>query len=290
MSIVYTRGADPRSLALALSPEAIQAGPNLAETCVAARAELLVTSRIGTFDLTAVAAPIDVDLENTDDVVAAVGAGPHSELAATLAHRLATSLGVESRLVTAARPGETEEAATSLKMLAAELPGSDWDVIEDTAATKLWSTLSARSLLVVGAPGGNWFQRQLFGPGARLRAKAPAGSVVVRSAPQRVFHIAEEPGTWLSPHLSLADAAAVAVDPVTPVVEAGVLLGVFRRNSAGGDVVGDQVEDAPSISMTDPIEDLGDVVGFFDKSPMPVIDESGRLVAVVPAEELDVRS
>ena len=53
-------------------------------------------------------------------------------------------------------------------------------------------------LVVIGAPGGSWFQRQLFGAGARLQAAAPGGVLVVRQDVPRVYQAMTAPQSWAS--------------------------------------------------------------------------------------------
>ncbi len=286
-TVLYTRGRMQADLAGLLSPEAAAAGPEPVKACIESRADLLVTSRLGSFDLTAVAVPSDFEPESVGHVVAAIGTGPHSTLAAHIAYVIGGVLDVPTEFVTAATEGDRRGARLTLEELTAARPGATWRLVDGPDPSKLLATAPDRCLLIAGAPGGNWFQRQLFGRGARLRAKAPAGTVVVRSAPRRVFHGAETPRLWVAPHLRVEDALEVVDEPVVPVAEGGFLVGVARRSAFRADgivTVGDVMEPAPAVTLTDPLASVAEVAEFYEGAPIPVIDEDGRLVACVAAK------
>ncbi|MFQ5554459.1 MAG: hypothetical protein ACE5GC_03700 [Acidimicrobiia bacterium] len=282
--VLYTRGAEQRDLALLLSGDASPVGADPVEACIAARADMLVTSRIGSFDLVHVAAPTDFDKSGIGHVVAAIGTGPHSVLAANVAHRIGSALGCPVELVTAARGSDTAASREVLEAMVAVRPGTTWRVLTDAKPASLTATAPDRSLIVAGAPGGNWFQRQLFGPGAKLRARASAGSVVVRSVPPRVFQVAGAPVEWVGPFLLIADADAVVGDLVVPVVDQGLLVGVVRRSSLrarGSGTVQDVMEPAPMVRMTDAATALDEVADFYEGAPIPIVDDDGRFAGSV---------
>lgn len=252
--------------------------------CVESRADLLVTGRLGSFDLTAVAVPNGFDTDAVGHVVAAIGAGPHSTLAADVAYLIGKSLEVPTEFVTAAPTEVGSSTSGTLGRLTQDRPGTTWRTVDSADPTRLLATAPDRSLLVVGAPGGNWFQRQLFGPGAKLRAHAPAGSVVVRSAPRRVFHRSEDMKLWVAPQLQAQDALGVMTDPVVAVVEGGLLVGIARRSALtapGVGTVGDVMEPPPTVSMTDALDTVAELGDFFEGSPIPIVNDEGRLVACV---------
>ena len=104
--------------------------------------------------------------------------------------------------------------AQRLEQMGAAFPELDLRVVHAQSATALVKDLPAQTLLVLGAPGGSWLQRQLFGPGHRLQVAAPGGSIVVRHAPRRCFHAMTSPsGHVAGPHLSVADAAHLFTSP-----------------------------------------------------------------------------
>jgi len=98
------------------------------------------------------------------------------------------------------------------------LPDLPTETAQAAHPAAMVSALPAGTLLVVGAPRGSWFQRQFFGPGARIQSKAPNGAIVVRSA---VFLSADE---------AIDDAAPLIAhyrgDPVPVLDNRGRLVGV----------------------------------------------------------------
>jgi hypothetical protein len=226
--------------------------------------------------------PYKVDLAGAGAVVAAVGSGPHSVLAARVAARLAEHLGVEGSLISVSPTAEHDAGAhRALERISAEVPGIPYTLVREPNARALVNDLPPDALLVVGAPGGSWLQRQFFGPGHQLVVAARTGAVVVRDAPLRCFHRADAPAA-LGAGLLVADALLLAVHPVTAVVDDGALVGIVRSSAlasaAPGDTVESIMEDAVFLSIDDPIEAAGDLADFLDGAPIPVVDGGGRLV------------
>ncbi len=144
--------------------------------------------------------------------------------------------------------------------------------------------LPADALLVLGAPGGFWLQRVLFGTGARLRSRAPGGAVVVRHAPHRVYQKMEEP-QFVGCQLSAAEALRLTGLDAMPVVDAGELVGLVRRRAllqAGDGVRVEEVMEAPvAVQLTDAIADVAGAAAVMDGDPVPVVDREGNLVGSV---------
>ncbi len=282
--VVRTRGADQLDLAWCLDPDAVIAGSDLVESCVKARADLLVTSRIGSFDLTPVAVPSDFKVTRIRRVVAAIGTGPDSALAAEIAFRIGEALPCPVELVTAVPASERSRAERTLQGLAADRPTTSWRIVSSSDPVSVISLTEPEALVVIGAPQGNWIHRHVFSPAAKLRSRAPAGTVMVRSAPRRVFHHAQRPPFWVGPQLQLKDATGVMPDAVAPVVDQGLLVGIVRRSATatpGARTVQDVMEDAPLITMTDPATALDEVAGLFEGAPIPVVNAHGLFVASV---------
>jgi hypothetical protein len=282
--VVRTRGKEQRDLASCLNPDAVLAGPDLVESCVDARADLLVTSRIGSFDLTSVAVPSGFDASRIGSVVAAIGTGPHSALAAQVAFRIGQTLTCPVELVSVV-PGEERPAAERvLERLVENQSNASWRIVSSGAPVSVIALTEPRSLVVIGAPRGNWIHRHVFSPAAKLQFRAPAGTVMVRCAPRRVFHYAERPEFWIGPQLQLSDAAEIMQDAVAPVVDDGFLVGVIRQSAIatqGATTARDVMEDAPLITNTDPATALDEVAEFFDGAPIPVVNAAGRFIASV---------
>jgi hypothetical protein len=254
---------------------------------VNARADLLVTSRLGSFDLTSVAVPSGFDGSKIRTVVAAIGTGPHSALAAAVAFRIGRALPCPVELVSAVPATERSEAERILEGLVADRPSTPWRIINSSDPVSVIALTEPRSLVVIGAPRGNWIHRHVFSPAAKLQFRAPGGTVMVRSAPRRVFHHAGDPVFWVGPQLLLKDAAETMQHAVAPVVDQGLLVGVIRRSAtatAGATTAQDVMEDAPLIKITDPLDALDEVADFFEGAPIPVVDAAGRFVASVDTE------
>src|SRR5665811_723691 len=141
------------------------------------------------------------------------------------------------------------------------------------------------ALLVLGAPGGSWLQRQFFGPGRQLIHAAPGGIVVARSSPRRCFQAAE-PAEAIAPWLSVSDATKLGGAAVIPVAAHGALVGLFRletaRNAAAGATVQDMMEAPVFLAVDDPVDAADELSLFFDGAPIPIVDHDGRLVGVLP--------
>lgn len=283
--VLWTRGEGCEELAVLLGDTAVQVQGDLRAACLRERADLLVQRRLTSFDLIGSAVPQSFDAAQVHEVVAAVGGGPHSRLAAEVAARIAAALSAPGRVVTAARDADDLDQAVRLLDAAAEVaPDLDRGVIEVPGAADLVASLGEGALLVVGAPGGSWFQRQFFGPGRRLIREAPGGVVVVRSAPRRCFQDAAETAA-LSPLLPVEEAVRLAAYPVTPVADAGRLVGLvrFSGSMAQGATVGDVMTEPVFVEVDDPIDAVADVAGYFDGSPIPVVDRDGSLYgAIIP--------
>ncbi|MDP8957738.1 MAG: hypothetical protein M3N51_00720, partial [Actinomycetota bacterium] len=249
--VLWTRGAGCRSLAELLGGGgAHRASGDLSQACIASRARLLVCRRMpSSFDLVSVAVPQDFAPQSIKAVVAAVGGGPHSPLAAWVAARLTNALGVPGRMVAAFRlPQQRPAAEASLEAAGRAAPHLQGWALEAERASRLVERLPPGSLIVLGSPGGSLVQRLLLGAGARLRARAPAGAVVVRQATARAYQHMVTP-QFVSPHLQVADARRVVREAhVVPVVSGGRLLGLVRwtvlERTAGQRTVAEVMEDA----------------------------------------------
>ncbi|MFO7293774.1 MAG: hypothetical protein FWJ92_12650 [Actinomycetes bacterium] len=284
LRVVWTRGRGCRELAeLLAGTDALRVQGDPVSVCVAERADILVTRRLQTsFDLIDLAVPVDVDTEAVGHVVAAVAGGPHSMLAAKVAHRLGEALGVPSSMV-AAYPegGDPGQARQVVDGISPEVPGLEYRTLAVSAVADLVADLPERSLLVFGAPGGSWFHRRLFGPGARLRAQADVGAVVVKSAPRRVFQVMGEPA-FVAPMMQAGDALKLRDERVLAVADAGRLVGIVRRSrlldTDPSTPVGQLMDEPVAVEQTDSIETAIALRPLFGTDPIPVVDSDGRLV------------
>ncbi len=257
--VAWTRGAATRSLAELLAgspPVAIRS--DLVDSCISSGIDMLVARRLTKFDLVPTAVPHDVDLDSVNAVTIAAGDGPHTPMAVEVGARIAATLGVPSELATVYRKPEDAMAALErLEQLALPYPYMTRRALCASSATDVLQGLTRNTLLVIGAPGGSWMQRQLFGPGHRLQVAAAGGAVVVRSAPRRCFQEAvSASGVAVSPHLTAAAARSLVQTPSVPVADQGVLIGILRAeallNTSPEQTVGRLMEPPVAVSATEP--------------------------------------
>ena len=283
LSVVWTRGRGCLKLAEllgGLEPSRIEG--DLGAACIDRRADLLVSRKLpGGFDLVSVAVPVDFQPEKVTSVVATVAGGPHSVFAATVAARLGETMGVPAEMVWAAVPDSGSQPANNiLERITALVPGIAGRVVEVAGIAELVEGLDDGALLVLGAPGGSWLQRAMFGPGARLRRTAQAGAVVVRSAPDRVFRFMGEP-VFVAPLREAADTLRFHEENTLAVADQGRLIGLVRRErllGAGSAAVGSVMEDAMSVRVDETIAEAWELEPAFGDDPIPVTDHEENLV------------
>ena len=286
--VAWSRGEGCLPLATHFSDAPpVQVTGDLRHSCVTQLIDVLVTRRLSSFDLVPIIVPHHVDLERVEAVTAAVGDGPHSQLAASVGSRLGAALGVPAELATVYRTSdEIPSALARLVRLADSYPDLEQRAVSEPTAARLIDSLTPGTLLVVGAPGGSWFQRQLYGTGHRLLVTAPRGAVVVRSAPRRCYQVATDPtGVVLGHHLTVRDALRLMRYPVVPVADEGLLVGVARITTlAGADPalpIAAVMEPPVAIAGTEPTSAAADLRDFFDGSPVPVVDTAGYLIGTI---------
>lgn len=281
--VVWTRGKGCAELADLLGDgESNRITGDLAEECISLRGDILVTRRLpGSFDLVDVAVPLDFVSGNVSKVVSAVGGGPHSALAAQTAATLGRRLGVEAEMVSATTPGDDPSKAMEvIDRLGLSVDEIGGRVIEVSGIAELVETVDEGSLLVLGAPGGSWFKRAMFGPGARLRSKARAGAIVVRKAPERVFRWMGEP-VYVGPMRQADDTLRIHEERVLAVADSGLLIGLVRRENlaaAGTTAVGSLMEEAMSAKVDETIDEARELEPTFGEDPIPVTDHDEHLV------------
>ncbi len=280
--VLWTRGRGCRELAEVLSDvEPVRVTDQLAQVCIDHRAELLVSRRLSTAqDLVNRASPVDFDTGKIDRVVAAVGGGPHSVLAAEVAARVGEVLGLHATMISAYRePSGQGGALQAIEAIADRVPTLEYRLVEAAKIADLSEHLDEGTLVVLGASGGSWFQRLFFGPGAKLRSEAEAGAVVVRSAPRRVFQVMEPP-VFVGPLLQVDDVRRTMAEPVVAIVDRGVLQGIVVLDdldrARGDESVGSFAVPFDGIDVMAPVADLP--ASTYPGAALPVVSEDGRLV------------
>lgn len=292
--VLWTRGAQCRVLAEVLgSGSALRAGTDVAAACIRSRAALLVARHLTSFQLCNIAVPQGFSTTATRSVVAAVGGGPHSHLAAAVAHRLSQELEVPARAIYGHHePDEHPQAQTVLDAITARLPDLAVETIRAPNPATMVSALPAGTLLVVGASGGSWFQRQFLGPGARIQAKSTGGTIVVRHSPTRIYQIMQLPAAF-GPYMRVADALHLSGDQAAIVAQDGQLLGIVPNEclrAALPDLeLRDIMEPPVSLNAEEEIDHAADLIGDHPQSPIPVVDAYQRLVGTITPPDLDHR-
>lgn len=286
--VAWTRGRGCSDIADRLAGgTATKIDGDLGRSCVRERIDTLVSRKLTSFDLVPVVVPHDVDVEGIESVTAAVGAGPHSPFAVSVAARLGVTMGIPVTAVSVHEPGaDPTDARARLGAVTERFPAVDGRVVPGDSAVALLDDAGPSTLLVVGAPGGSWFQRQLFGPGHRLQVAAPAGTLTVRWAARRCFHfVGDDHGAVVGSEMSVSDARHVIRYPVVSVADHGALVGVVRRADLAGaspDALLRDVMEAPvSVGATDEVTVVEQVRDAFDGGPIPVVDRSERLLGVI---------
>jgi hypothetical protein len=255
---------------------------DLVESCIRRKADVLVSKKLPSgFDLVNVVVPVDFEPDRVTKVVATVAGGPHSALAAETAATLASGLGVEAEMLSAARgPEEIEAAREVLDQVGAHIPGLRKRVVVVDGIAGLVDDLDDGALLVLGAPGGSWLNRSRTGPGARLRRTAQAGVVIVRSAPDRVFRFMDEP-VYVSPLRLADDTLRFHSENTLAVADAGRLVGLVRREGlvkAGARPVASVMEEAVSVKVDETMKRAWELEPTFGPDPIPVTDHEEHLV------------
>lgn len=292
--VVWAGGSQARDLAETLSGgAATKAGQNLAASTIESGADLLVLSNRTSLDLCSVAIPHGFNPETTESVVAAMGGGPHSTLAAIVADWLAERLHVPASAVYGhSDPSELAEAEDDLNKIVAKLPRMDARTIEAPSPAAMVSSLPAGTLLIVGAPGGSWFQRRFFGPGARIQAKASSGTIVVNHATPRVYQVMQPPVAY-GPNMRIMDARQLSSNLDVVVAEDGKLLGVVKadtlRDARQGLELHQVMDDGVFLSTDDEIDEALGLISVDGGDLIPVVDDSARLVGCVSASDLTSR-
>jgi hypothetical protein len=197
---------------------------------------------------------------------------------------LGRNLGVDAEMLSAIRPGEDpRQAEELLEHIGLSVPESRGRVVEVAGISELMASLEEGTLVVFGAPGGSWLQRSMFGPGARLRSRAPAGAIMVRSAPDRVFRWMGDP-VFVSPLRLADDTLRLHEEKVLAVAAEGLLVGLVRRErleGAGNAAVGSLMEDAMSAKVDETIAEAMTLEPTFGRDPIPVTDHDEHLVGAL---------
>lgn len=288
--VVWAGGKRAKDLAGVLSAgDSLRAGSNLSTSCIDSRAGLLVLSSRISFDLCSFVVPHGFDRDATRSIVAAVGGGPHSLLAAVLAEWLSLRLGVPACAVYGhSDPSELIRGEDVLGTVVDHLPRMEVRTVEAPSPKAMVGELPKGTLLIVGASGGSWFQRRFFGPGARIRAKAPTGTIVVNHNPGRVYQVMRPPVAY-GPNMRVSDAMQLSEGGRVVVANQGRLRGTVDAEvlkSARRDLELQQVMERDTFLSAD--DQISEIVALATSrgGPFPVVDDRGQLMGCVTGEDL----
>lgn len=284
--MVFARGKGCAELAELLSTRAVRVTGDLETACIEARADILVSKKPpASFSLIHVASPLDFDRGAVTTVVAAVAGGPHSDFNVQLCNHLAHHLGVEMIIASAvyadtsaslASIGVTEELVARLGEWA---PAAKQLPVAANDPADFVQSLPEGSLLVMGESGGSLLTRMVFGPGARLRASAKGGAVIVRAAPARVFQVMDGP-VFVSPLHLAADGHRLHQDQWLAVVDGGKLVGIVdqeKLKNAPANATVDSLMDEPR-SLTPDMSLVEAAASMGRDGPWPVVDQRGHMI------------
>ncbi len=289
--VVWAGRNQARDLAEILTDgAATRAGSSIVASCVDARASLLVMSSRTSLNLCSTAVPHDFDPANTRSIVAAVGGGPHSLLAATLADWLSEATGIEASAIFGhSDPKELAEAPRVLEQISSQLPNLETRIVQASGPAAMVENLPAGTLLVVGASGGSWFQRRFYGPGARIQAKASGGTIVVEHQPRRVFQVMQPPVAFGS-RMLVADALVLSEGTSIIVADRGKLLGTVAVTALGeadpNAAISEIMEQGLHFDLTDTITDAVELASRTPNDLIPVVDAESFVVGRVSLEDL----
>ena len=288
LRVLWSRGKGCADLAGLLDDEAMKLSGDAVAESIVHRADFVVAKRFSSFDAVPTLVPFDIDLEAVDNVAALVSHGPHSQLAAQVARRLGGVLGVRVRVECAYEEGGEMSALELVERIVSEMPGTETGIIRASSAAEVIEDLGDGTLLVLGAPGGSFVQRQFFGKGARLIAKSSIGAVGVKAVPVRAFRRMSEP-VYVSPHMGAGDVTRLMSPGLLAVVENGTLIGSVTTTAlqlAGpGVTVADCLREPVFVDRLDSLEDVAEQFGRLGVGALPVTDGDMRLLGTINSSD-----
>jgi hypothetical protein len=285
--VAWTKGESNHEVANLLCDLPVRLSGDLDAACVDMNVDVVVSKRLPRSDIVSSVVPVAFDSSAVTDVAVAVGEGPHSPLAVSIAERVADSLGVPGTAIAAYRSkGQERDARQRLGRLVASGSSLNTLTLQTPDPRSIASHISRETLLIHGAGGGSFIERHLTGTGNRLTSRARGCVLVVRSSAPKCFQSAVSPTPYaLAPELLVADALQVMTHPFAPVVSARTLLGIVRVESLvaaePGDTIEASIEPVVGLNLRDPVR-----VATFEREhlgpgPLPVIDTDGHLVGVI---------
>lgn len=285
--IAWTKGESNREVAELLCDLAIRLNGDLETECVDKKIDVVVSKRIPRSDIVSAIVPVAFDSDAISSVAVAVGEGPHSPLAVSVAEKIADRLGVPGTAIAAYRTSaQDREARQRLGRLVASGSSLDTVTLRTPDPRSIADDIPKDTLLVHGAGGGSFMERHLTGTGHRLTSRARGCVLVVRSSEPRCYQAAVSPTPYaLAPELLVADALQVMTHPFAPVVSARKLLGIVRVETLvaadPGSPIEPFIETVTGLNRRDPLRIATFERDHLGPGPLPVIDNDGHLVGVI---------
>jgi CBS domain-containing protein len=285
--VAWTKGESNHEVANLLCDLPIRLSGDLESACVDMNVDIVVSKRFPRSDIVSAVVPVAFDADAITSVAVAVGVGPHSPLAVSIAERVAEGLGVPGTAIAAYRTSDQDrDARQRLGRLVASGSSLDTLALRTPNPRSIAEHISRDTLLVHGAGGGSFIERHLTGTGNRLTSRARGCVLVVRSSAPKCFQSAVSPTPYaLAPELLVADALQVMTHPFAPVVSARKLLGIVRVETLvtadpGGSIKA-SIEPVTGLNRRDPIRVATFERDHFGPGPLPVVDDEGHLVGVI---------
>jgi hypothetical protein len=285
--VAWTRGESNHEVANLLCDLPVRLSGDLETACVDMNVDVVVSKRLPRSDIVSSVVPVGFDADAVSVVAVAVGDGPHSPLAVSIAERVAERLGVPGTAIAAYRSKSQEwEARQRLGRIVASGSSLDTVTIHAPDPRSIVDHVSRETLLVHGAGGGSFIERHLTGTGNRLTSRARGCVLVVRSSQPKCYQSAVSPTPFaLAPEMLAADALQVMVHPFAPVVSARKLVGIVRIEALvsadPGNPIESLIEPVVGLNRRDPIRVATFERDHLGPGPLPVIDEDGNLVGVI---------
>lgn len=281
------KGESNHEVANLLCDVPVRLGGDLDDACIDMNVDVVVSKRFPRSDLVSAVVPIAFDAEAITAVAVAVGEGPHSPLAVSIAERIAESLGVTGTAIAAYQTSDQDtDARQRLGRLVASGSSFDTLALRTPDPRSIADHISKETLLVHGAGGGSFIERHMTGTGNRLTSRARGCVLIVRSSTPKCFQSAVSPTPYaLAPELLVADALQVMPYPFAPVVSARKLLGLVRvetlLNADPRSSIRASIEPVTGMNQRDPLRLATFEREHFGPGPLPVIDDDGHLVGVI---------
>ncbi|MEN8239092.1 MAG: hypothetical protein ABFR53_07820, partial [Actinomycetota bacterium] len=283
------KGESNHEVANLLCELPVRLSGDLDTACIDMNIDVVVSKRFPRSDIVSSVVPVAFDADAIASVAVAVGEGPHSPLAVSIAERVAAGLDVPGTAIAAYRSSDQGRKANQrLGHLVASGSSLDTLALEMPDPRSIADHVSKETLLVHGVGGGSFIERRLTGTGNRLTSRARGCVLVVRSSAPKCFQSAVSPTPYaLAPELLVADALQVMTQPFAPVVSARKLLGIVRKETLAsadpGSTIEASIERVTGLNLRDPLGVAAFEREHLGPGPLPVIDDDGDLVGVIEA-------